>query len=297
MKEFVFISLIVFIFFISLYNQSLSEYYEQKYHKSLELNSLYFKKFDEFKNFLENNFKKDDEILAQKEEKQIKFKKCYLHDFKFNFNFSTNKNDKIILLKNDGLVLIGDSLMQGVGDKICKIAKSMQINCVNIAKQSTGLLRKKYYDYANNLEKILKQNNFKTIIVLAGINDLWDIKINKKTLKFGENDWNEFYTNRIKELIKIAKNYQAKIFWYELPIFKDEDKNQKVQTLNNIFTKLANEKELNLVKINSILKLHFDYYLKIDGKSKKLRSNDGVHFTPSGYELLAQDFFDLVEFE
>lgn len=295
MKEFIFISLIVFIFFISLYNQSLSEYYEQKYHKSLELDSLYFKKFDELKNFLESKFKIQDKNPTQ--QTQMKFKKCYLHNFNFQFAFKINKNNKINLLKSDGLILIGDSLMQGVGDKICKIAKNMQIDCINIAKQSTGLLRKKYYDYAINLENKLKQKNFKTIIVLAGINDLWDIKINKKTLKFGKNDWNEFYKKRIKDLIKIANNYQAKIFWYELPVFKDDEKNKKVQNLNNIFIQLANEQKINLIKINSNLKLHFDYYLKIDGKSKRLRSNDGVHFTPSGYELLAQDFFDLVEFE
>lgn len=306
MKKFVFIVISSFLFFTCLFNDSLKEYYEQTYHKNIYLESDILKSFNELKNYLEYDiFKvkvKEQTITIVESNIKNTYNKCFYSDF-FYFNDLYKDDDsdliseKKVLYKKDGLMLLGDSLMQGVGAAICIQAKKENITCENLAKQSTGLLRKKYYNYSKVLEEALKETKIKNVIMLVGVNDLWDANENKKILKFGDLEWKKFYSNRISELVEVARKYNANLFWYELPVVKNNEQNEKVKVLNELFFKLAEENEYHFIKINPILTKHFDFYIKIEGKSKRIRSKDGVHFTSLGYSLVSQEFFNTVEFK
>ncbi|WP_267524835.1 hypothetical protein [Campylobacter sp. MG1] len=310
MREFILILITSSLLFIGIFNDSLKEYYYQTYHKPILYNNIFLSKANEFRLYLENNvflLNKDelsnlDNFLDEKQEYKIfyMYDKCHLshlHKIKLIYDEYKNIKQNIVLKKDDGLILLGDSLMQGVGVAICNKARKKNIKCENIAKQSTGLLRKKYYDYAKVLDDTLSNKDIRNIVMLVGVNDLWDASENKKLLKFGDKEWIEFYIRRINELVEVAQKYNANLFWYELPVVKNEIQNDKVRILNDIFLYLSNKRNYHFIKLNPILTEHFDFYIKIDGKSKKIRSNDGIHFTPYGYALLSDDFFKKVEFQ
>lgn len=308
MREFVFIIISSSLIFIALFNDSLKEYYEQTYHKSIEFESGITKKLSEFKSFLEYEvfFVKEKEEIKEivketaptKDEISKKAKnkillKCYL-PYKLNEN-TLAKAKTLSLSKENGVILLGDSLMQGVGVAICNNLKKHNVKCENLAKQSTGLLRKKYYDYAKVLKNSLNNSKIKNIVILVGVNDLWDVNENNKLLVFGKSEWKAFYAKRIDELVKIARENDANIFWYELPVVKNDEQNEKIKILNEVFYELAKQNNYQFIKLSSLLTEHFDFYIKIEGKSKRIRSNDGIHFTPLGYDLISQDFFKAVE--
>ncbi|MBZ7978106.1 DUF459 domain-containing protein [Campylobacter sp. RM12654] len=306
MKEFVLIIISSSIIFISLFNDSLKEYYEVNYHKNIDLDFAFFKKSNEFKEYLEYNvfFTKVKEIkpqISNENNNKIKvFHKCYLdtlYMIKLIAKQEIHNNQKLVLSKDNGVILLGDSLMQGVGLSICNSLKKQNIKCENLAKQSTGLLRKKYYDYAKVLKSSLQESAIKNVVILVGVNDLWNANENNKVLKFGDSEWKSFYTKRIDELVKITRDYNANIFWYELPVVKNDEQNEKIKILNEVFYELAKKNNYQFIKLDSVLTEHFDFYIKIDGKSKRIRSNDGIHFTPLGYELISQDFFKTVEIQ
>lgn len=301
MREFVFIIISSSLIFIALFNDSLKEYYEQTYHKNIEFKSGITDKLNELKSFLEYEVffvkEKPQEIIEEKQntikETKIIYKpRCFISIFD-SLKYYKKASRELILDKDNGVILLGDSLMQGVGIRICNHLRKEKIKCQNLAKQSTGLLRKKYYDYAKVLNESLKSSDIKNIVILVGVNDLWSTNNKGKVLKFGDLEWKKFYKTRIEELIKIAKKYEANMFWYELPVVKNNEQNTKVKVLNEIFYEFSSS--YHLIKLNPVLTKHFDYYLKIDGKSKRIRSNDGIHFTPTGYELISQDFLNIVK--
>lgn len=310
MRDFVLIVLFSSIIYISLFNDSLKEYYYETYHEPILYNDVFLSKANEIKQYLENNVffikKTNNENIENlnydivTDNKYLFFNRCYLdkiYYLKLIYDEHKNIKQNIVLNKDDGLILLGDSLMQGVGTAICNQARVKKIKCENIAKQSTGLLRKKYYDYAKVLDETLSKTDIKNIVILVGVNDLWDASENKKLLKFGNEEWINFYIRRINELVEVAKKYNANLFWYELPVVKNESQNDKVKILNDIFLYLSNQNNYHFIKLNPILTEHFDFYIKIDGKSKRIRSNDGIHFTAYGYMLVSDDFFKKVEFQ
>lgn len=305
MREFIIIIISSTLFFVSLFNDSLKEYYEQTYHLNIEINSKYLNKFNEFKKYLEQNvfllktnFDTEKNEVPQ-EVQTIKAKSNY--DFKCHLSlinklkFLNKAEKKLSLDSNNGVILLGDSLMQGVGIAICNHLRKQKIKCENLAKQSTGLLRKKYYDYAKVLRASLEESNIKNVVILVGVNDLWNANENNKLLRFGDSDWKSFYTKRIDELVKIARENDANIFWYELPVVKNDEQNEKIKILNEVFYELAKKNNYQFIKLDSVLTKHFDFYIKIDGKSKRIRSNDGIHFTPLGYDLVSKEFLKSVE--
>lgn len=313
MKEFSIILITSFVFFTLLFNDSLKEYAEQKYHNNINYDNVILNKFSEFKAFLEEDVfyvksKPSDTIKQDSEEtdesiQELKEEKPSLELFtcrSFNFYYKIQKEEpikKVSISKNDGIIILGDSLMQGVGVSICNHAKTLGLKCKNIAKQSTGILRKKYYNYAVELDNALRTTNYKTIVILVGLNDTWDGRYNQKTIKFATKNWIDFYKSRVSELAMIAKKYKANLFWYELPIIKEVEQYEKVKLVNSIFEEQSKIDNFHFIKLDLILTEHFNYYIQYENKSRRIRLNDGVHFTPLGYSLVSKSFFDMVSVE
>lgn len=210
-------------------------------------------------------------------------------------------NSKIHLNKNDKVLLIGDSLMQGTGMFIIKELKQGEVKTKNIAKQSTGLAYKKFYDWQSELKKALNEDEYKAIVVLMGVNDYWDmINPNNRTkyLKFGSDEWNEVYSSRIKEIVDEAKAKNTEVLWYQLPAVKKKALNDKVAILNvTMENTIKNENYGVFVKVDDIFGDFKEYVKNEEGKKKSVRGSDGVHFTPYGYSLMAKKLLDYIEFD
>ncbi len=93
------------------------------------------------------------------------------------------------------------------------------------------------------------------------------------------------YFDRVDEIIKIAKKHKAKVFWFEIPPVKKEDLNKKIQVLNKIYSdEILKNKEIFInTKLFFSVNDEYSAYIKDENnRSIKVRTDDGVHFTPSG---------------
>lgn len=119
-------------------------------------------------------------------------------------------NKKIIdLSKGDGVLLIGDSMMEGTAPYILKGLKKMGLYGLNLSKHSTGLTYKSYFDWEEATKKALNNDtNIALLVVLLGANDPWTIK---KTIAFKTPKWEEIYTQRIHDIIATAQSKGVKI--------------------------------------------------------------------------------------
>ncbi|WP_276882916.1 DUF459 domain-containing protein [Campylobacter cuniculorum] len=326
--RFFFILIVVFILVVLVMNQSISSYIEQKYHFVFypqndilkEANSLKVK-LEQIRAILndeplsQNNKTQadtktndDEEIITLSLELPTQDENLSLENNILDVNQSLNEekidevikdenisfidNTKIQIKEGEEFLLIGDSLMQGAAIALSRDLKDLGIKATDLSKQNTGLSYKSYFNWANATNSALNNNHrIKYLVVLLGVNDPWDIKKGGVYHRFNTPGWIEIYTERVKEIIDIAKKHRVKIFWFEIPPVKKEDLNKKIQVLNQIYSSeiLKNNEILVNTKLFFSVNNAFSSYIKDENnKSTKVRTDDGIHFTPRGAKEISK---------
>ncbi|EMZ7505858.1 DUF459 domain-containing protein [Campylobacter upsaliensis] len=311
--KFLFILIVVFVLVVLVMNKSISSYLEQKYHIIFypqndilnEANALKVK-LEQVRMILSNEsisteFEAEkEENLNVKEEQNLSLaleKPEAIIEPEANISFIDNTKFEISL--NEEFLLIGDSLMQGVAVALNKDLKKLGLKVVDLSKQNTGLSYKSYFDWAKETTKTLQNNkNIKYLVVLLGANDPWDIKKGGIYHRFNSKSWLEIYTQRVDEILKIATEHNIKVLWYEIPPVKKEDLNKKLSILNQIYSQeiLKNKGIFINTKLFFSKNDAYSAYIKDENnKSIKVRSDDGVHFTPSGAKEMSKLLLEYIK--
>ncbi|ELM7301670.1 DUF459 domain-containing protein [Campylobacter upsaliensis] len=311
--KFLFILIVVFVLVVLVMNKSISSYLEQKYHIIFypqndilnEANALKVK-LEQVRMILSNEsisteFETEkEENLNVKEEQNLSLaleKPEAIIEPEANISFIDNTKFEISL--NEEFLLIGDSLMQGVAVALNKDLKKLGLKVVDLSKQNTGLSYKSYFDWAKETTKTLQNNkNIKYLVVLLGANDPWDIKKGGIYHRFNSKSWLEIYTQRVDEILKIATEHNIKVLWYEIPPVKKEDLNKKLSILNQIYSQeiLKNKGIFINTKLFFSKNDAYSAYIKDENnKSIKVRSDDGVHFTPSGAKEMSKLLLEYIK--
>ncbi|HEE8988001.1 TPA: DUF459 domain-containing protein [Campylobacter jejuni] len=311
--RFFFILIIVLGLVVVVMNQSISSYIEQKYHFAFYPHNDLLKEANGFKIKLEQirailsneplpqtneeatnqenkttdeNLIKIDKVLNTLENDENTSHKETNLTLIQDANISFIDNTKLELQNGDEFLFIGDSLMQGVAIALNRDLRNLNLKVTDLSKQNTGLSYKSYFDWSKAInEAFVKNSNIKYLVVLLGANDPWDIKKGGNYHRFGSPSWIDIYTNRVDEIIKIAKKHKAKVFWFEIPPVKKEDLNKKIQVLNKIYSdEILKNKEIFInTKLFFSVNDEYSAYIKDENnRSIKARTDDGVHFTPSG---------------
>ncbi|EAI6696227.1 DUF459 domain-containing protein [Campylobacter upsaliensis] len=311
--KFFFILIVVFVLVVLVMNKSISSYLEQKYHIIFypqndilnEANALKVK-LEQVRMILSNEsisteFEAEkEENLNVKEEQNLSLaleKPEVIIEPEANVSFIDNT--KLEISTNEEFLLIGDSLMQGVAVALNKDLKNLGLKVVDLSKQNTGLSYKSYFDWAKETTKTLQNNKkIKYLVVLLGANDPWDIKKGGIYHRFNSKSWLEIYTQRVDEILKIAAKYNAKVLWYEIPPVKKDDLNKKLSILNQIYSQEILKNKGIFINTKPFFSKNDAYsaYIKDENnKSIKVRSDDGVHFTPSGAKEMSKLLLEYIK--
>lgn len=326
--KFFFVLVLTFILVVGVMNQSISSYIEQRYHFAFYPQSDILRQANSFKIELEQikqtlsskSFSQNDESglsesIHVDEEATVKpalespSTDRNLSHTSEALNLSQTVNEGLDNLAKDGnfgfiegakaevkqgeeFLLIGDSLMQGVAIALSKDLKNLDIKAMDLSRQSTGLSHKSYFNWANAINSALNNNpHIKYLVVLLGVNDPWDIRKDGTYYHFNTPTWVEVYTERVEEVIEVAKKHKVKLFWFEVPPVKKGDLDEKVQVLNQIYSAQMSKNGGIFVNTRSFFSVNdtFSSYIKDENnKSVKVRTDDGVHFTPRGAKEMSK---------
>ncbi|EGN1092211.1 DUF459 domain-containing protein [Campylobacter coli] len=310
MIKFFFILIIVFVLVCLVMNQSIFSYIEQKYHFTFYPKNDILQEANGFKNKLEQirtilsneplpqNIKEN--IMVQEDMDELNASKDFIDENTTiediqqteDENVSFIDNTKLEVHKGDEFLFIGDSLMQGVAIALNRDLIDLGLKANDLSKQNTGLSYKSYFDWAKATKEAFAKNpNIKYLVVLLGANDPWDIKKGGVYHRFGSDSWIDIYTYRVNEIINIAKQHQAKILWFEVPPVKKNELNEKIQILNKIYSEeiLKNKQIFINTKLFFSVNDEFSTYIKNENnKSVKMRTDDGIHFTPNGAKEMSK---------
>ena len=195
----------------------------------------------------------------------------------------------------DKLFFVGDSLMQGVAPRVRQsLSRSENIEGIDLSKQSTGLAYPKFYNWpevvAQTLEKDLA---IKGIVVYMGANDPWDFPVpgRKQYLRFKSADWERAYRERVQKIILEANRYQLPIIWLGAPCMRKDKLHKDMVYLNTIYASEMAKFNGTYIPTSDLLGCsdeEYSAYVESEEGNRKVRTNDGIHFTPTGQRLIAE---------
>ena len=190
------------------------------------------------------------------------------------------------------VVVVGDTLARGLGAGLERLTDlDPRFEVVNRFNEASGLARPQVYDWPAAVGKILKASSFDAVVVLMGVNDRQPIKVGDVKVEFGTPEWSVAYKSKIDALLTAVKNGGAHVHWITLPLMQNpefEAQMQIVASLQRERVVLAAETLIDVRPPTTNLDGSFMIGdLDAKGKTRRLRSKDGINFSRVGNDVLA----------
>ena len=187
----------------------------------------------------------------------------------------------------------GDSLSQGLGRSLERLAGDDHGSTVNgKGVISTGLARPDVFDWTSTITAAIARGGIDVALILLGANDDQTMQNTDAIFDFGTPEWTEEYRQRVAALMAAADQTKVRLVWVGLPPVRQASLEVKLKAIDAIFRQEAgHHQHVEYLDVRSVVGTPdgaYDPYCHDDGSSQVLcRSNDGVHFTDTGYDRLA----------
>lgn len=187
---------------------------------------------------------------------------------------------------------IGDSLGEDLGIGLSQVlAPSSGLNLVMLDKDATGLANSWYYDWPVHLVADLTRYRPQLVIVMLGGNDQQGMVVNGRALAFGTAAWKTAYLSEIHTIIADARSAGAYVLWVGLPIMQSVSYSNGCALIDSLDRQAATEAAgATFIPTWSLFSNpdgQFESTAAVNGIETTLRASDGIHFSPSGWDVLA----------
>lgn len=192
------------------------------------------------------------------------------------------------------LLSVGDSIGTDLGFGVADAFSSdPSVDVVQRGVIDTGLARSDYYNWPVQLEAELNQLHPKIVVIMMGANDSQAFFDNGSYIQFNTAQWWQAYAARVGLVMSEATAAGAHMIWVGLPPMDTSILPLwYLQRVNGVYKSEAAKHPGVLFfpswKLLSNAKGGFTLYLTIDGTVQQIRTSDGVHLDPAGYDLLGQ---------
>lgn len=191
------------------------------------------------------------------------------------------------------IAVIGDSMADGFWGGLYRLTHNNRaINLLQLGKNGTGLGHPAKYDWIKAMPEIVAQGKPDIAIIALGINDRGSLILpdGNKAVTFGNDRWKQVYGQRIDAILAPLQMAHIRTFWIGLPVMRDEAANADAKFLNSQIAEAASRNGIAYLPLWDVIGSG-DAYAAFgkdqDGRDRQLRQDDGIHYTMSGYDLLA----------
>jgi hypothetical protein len=176
------------------------------------------------------------------------------------------------------------------GDKLFRISQS--------TKAATGLVRADVYNWQDQLEEIVKDDNIDIIVVALGGNDRQSFFHKRRRLRRFSVLWRAEYLRRLQKFMRTLTSNVPVVYWVGLPIVRSARATNDYNRLNRYFRDVGGPLGVRYLDIydkfaNEAGK-YTSYGKSLAGRKRRLRQRDGVHFTMAGARVLGKVVGDLI---
>jgi hypothetical protein len=136
-------------------------------------------------------------------------------------------------------------------------------------------------------------------VVMFGANDRIDMPVGDtgKFLRFRTPEWRAEYVKRVDQIMKALTDAGLKVIWCGNPIARSPTYSADMGYINQIFAGEAAHFGITFVPLWDAVTDPEGHYMAYgkdrEGVTQRLRTDDGIHFTKAGYELVAEKLVGL----
>ncbi len=195
------------------------------------------------------------------------------------------------------ILLIGDSMMgKGLGSAIDKyFTRDTLFKVKRYSMHSSGLTRPDYFDWFKQAKSLVGEKHYNIVIMSFGANDAQAAIIDGKRQRFGNAKWMEKYEEKIRKLLTILESSVDVVYYIGLPPMRPKGYDGRMEKLSGAYKKIFNEHtNMYYLPTHSVVgdtSKAYTSFMTIDGKRKRIRVGDGIHFTPDGGTLVAKALY------
>lgn len=210
----------------------------------------------------------------------------------------TEKAVKMEEIKAPFTVLIaGDSFVNGgVGVELERaLIKCASTTVYRASKPSTGLSRRDYFDWRQEIKNLLSEHKPNVVYIMFGANDGQGIPLEgNKAVYYGTPEWDSVYAERVKDFMDILSQANVEVFWIGNPIARSGDYRGKMEKLNEIYSSSSVQyQNIKFISLWDSLKdsngNYSDYLPNDKGLMQLARESDGIHVTDFGGIITAKE--------
>jgi hypothetical protein len=198
------------------------------------------------------------------------------------------------------IMVIGDSQAQGLAAGLHHAARAAgTARVLNDAKPATGLIAPATFNWPAHVPELLKSVHPDLAVMMFGANDRLPLQTESgTTVPFRTDMWKDIYRLRADAMLHALKEAGVTVVWVSNPIARDETYSRDMQYINAIFAEAVAAEGGNYLDIWLSVSDgagHYTGYGKtLSGATARLRLDDGIHFTPAGYDVLGAHVFQSI---
>lgn len=196
--------------------------------------------------------------------------------------------------------VIGDSQAQGLAGALERLfLRDPRCRVLDRSKISTGIITRSGYDWPQVARTLAAAHNADLVIMMFGANDRPPIRRGVDVDPTLSAEFRRNYAERVHEIIDAFRDAGVPVIWVGHPVVRDNVFTEDMQLLNEIYRAAATDEGARWLPTWDMFTTAdggFTPYGKgTDGMTQRLRADDGVHFTPAGYDVVATRLEPLIE--
>lgn len=196
------------------------------------------------------------------------------------------------------VMIAGDSLSQGFAQGVTSRIRTRELHAtaIDAGRISSGLARGDFYDWPQELRGLIARHRPDVIVFHVGTNDRNAIYQPGGSIPYRSDQWQAAYANRIAAVMDVASPTPL-IFLGPAPV-GEALLNAHIKAITPLFAAAAETRPgvyfLPLARTFANPDGSLKELVLVGNESVRVRANDGVHFTPSGYALVGNLILDQI---
>jgi hypothetical protein len=204
------------------------------------------------------------------------------------------------------IAFVGDSMADGLwGAMFRRIGKNKclakKITLIRKAKNGTGLARLDQFNWVEEMKTLAKDANVDLFIGSFGINDRQAIVEPDKTrVEFGSPQYDAKYKAVLSEAVQGALSQGSSVLVAGLPVMMEQAANADAAAKNELFAEVIKDIGSDHASYappwssSSGDDRYRPYLPNANNALIQVRAQDGVHFTPAGYDMVLNALFPAI---
>jgi hypothetical protein len=193
------------------------------------------------------------------------------------------------------IVVFGDSQAQGVAGALQRMAlRDRSLHIIDKTVPGTGLSQKKQFDWVATIEQFLATEHPDAAVLMLGGNDRLPVRLEEggHAIAFKSDAWKAMYVERMDAILKDLAQTHIPVVWLGQPIAREPTYSGDMAYLNSIYAETVPDGGGIWMPLWDVVTdetgAYAPYGKGVDGETKRLRLDDGIHFTPAGYDIVGQ---------